>query len=132
MIETGRFYRAGLMKEIDPGRPDSKIPYYIKVQDDTPVPEGAVVEEGEFAIAVISAGFDPKTKKPTGSIRYYVKATPEIRQHLEKTYDDFAHSLAGHLYQKVKEYQAQGLDYFDEMRKQARHKAGEQTNADRR
>ena len=129
MIETGRFYRVGLMKEIDPGRPGSKVPYYIKVQDNAPVPEGAVVEEGEFALAVVSAGFDPKTKKPTDTIRYYVKATPEIKQHVEKAYDDFAQSLARHLYQKVKEYQAQGLDYFDEMKKQVKHEAGEKPDA---
>lgn len=109
MIETGRFYRAGLMKEIDPRRPDSKVPYYIKVQDNAPVPEGAVIEEGEFALAVVSARIDPKTKKSTDTIRYYVKATPDIKQHVEKTYDDFAHSLARYLYQKVNEYCEQAL-----------------------
>lgn len=129
MIETGRFYRAGLMKDIDPGQPESTIPYYIKVEDNTPVPEGAVIEDGEFALAVVSAGFDQKTKKPTHSMRYYVKATPGIKLHLEKTCDSFAQSLARHLYQKVKEYQAKGLDYFDEMKKQMNREAGEKMNA---
>lgn len=58
MIEMGRFFRAGLMKEIDPGQPESTIPFYIKVQDNTPLPEGAVIEEGEFTLAVVSVRFD--------------------------------------------------------------------------
>ena len=33
MIEKGRIYRAGLMKDIDPGHPNSTVPYFIKVQE---------------------------------------------------------------------------------------------------
>ena len=78
MIEKGRFYRAGLMKNIDPGHPNSTVLHFIKVQEGDAIPDGAIVEEGEFAIAVVCAGFDPKTKEPTGTKRYYVKATWQI------------------------------------------------------
>jgi len=118
------------MKEIDLGQPESTIPFYIKVQDNTLVPEGAVIEDGEFTLAVVSVRFDQKTKKTTHSMQYYVKTSPEIKLHLEKTCDSFAQSLARHLHQKVKEYQAQGLDYFDEMKKQVKREAGEKTNAE--
>lgn len=119
MIETGKFYKTGTMGEIDPGHPNSKVPYYMRVDENTVVPEGANIEEGEFAIAMISAGFDPKTKKPTGSTRYYVKATDDVKKQVEKNCDEFAKSIARLLHQKVREYQAEGLDYFEEMRKQA-------------
>lgn len=120
MIEKGRFYRAGLMKDIDPGHPNSTVPYFIKVQEGDAIPEGAIVEEGEFAIAVVCAGFDPKTKEPTGTKRYYVKATEDVKRQVEKNYDDFAQSLARHLIRKTREYQAQGLEYFEEIRKQVK------------
>ena len=120
MIEKGKFYRAGLMKDIDPGHPNSMVSYYIKVQEGNAIPEGAIVEEGEFAIAVVCAGFDPKTKEPTGMKRYYVKATEDVKRQVEKNYDDFAQSIARHLIQKTREYQEQGLDYFEEIRKQVK------------
>lgn len=119
MIEHGRFYRAGFMKEIDPGQPNSTVPYYIKVQEGELVPEGAVIEEGEFAIAVVCSEFDPKTKEATGAKRYYVKATLDVKKQVESNYDYFAQLLAGHLIRKTREYQARGMDYFEEIRKQA-------------
>ena len=108
------------MKEIDPGHPNSTVPYYIKVQEGEPVPEGTVIEEGEFAIAVVCAGFDSKTKESTGTKRYYVKATPDVKKKVEKNYDGFAQSIARHLIRKTREYQAQGMDYFEEIRKQVK------------
>ena len=99
------------MKDIDPGHPNSTVLHFIKVQEGDAIPEGAIVEEGEFAIAVVCAGFDPKTKEPTGTKRYYVKATEDVKRQVEKNYDDFAQSIARHLIQKTREYQAQGLDY---------------------
>lgn len=46
MIEKGKFYRAGLMKDIDPGNPSSMVPYYIRVQEGDAIPEGEVTGDG--------------------------------------------------------------------------------------
>lgn len=117
MIETGRFMLAGCMGEIDPGNPDSNIPYYLKVKEGAALPKNAVVEEGEFCVAMISAGFDPKTKEPTGSTVYYVKATENVKEQVQKNCEDFGRFLARHLHDMEQEYRLKGLDFWEEIKK---------------
>ena len=117
MIEAGRFMLAGRMGEIDPGNPDSNIPYYLKVEEGAAVSEDTIVEEGEFCVAMISAGFDPKTKEPTGSTVYYVKATEDVKKQVKKNCEDMGRLLAHHLRDKEQEYRLKGLDFWEEIQK---------------
>lgn len=116
MIENGRFYKAGMIKDIDPGRPESTEPYYLKAEENDILPEGTVVEEGEFAIYSIMINLDDKDSK--NNIGYYIRATEEIKRQIKKNMEKFAKSMAQLLLQRVQEYQEKGLDYFEEIRKQ--------------
>ena len=118
-IETGKFYQAGVMKDFDPGTEDQDRPYYLKIEEGTVIPDGAVVEEGDFAIVGAEIKFDRKSKETTDTLKYYVKATDDIRRQIQKNTEEFARSLARHLHQKVREYKENGLDYFEEIKKQA-------------
>ena len=117
MFETGRFILAGRMGEIDPGNPGSNIPYYLKVEEEAALPENAIVEEGEFCVAMISAGFNPKTKAPTGSTVYYVKATENVKKQVQKNCEEMGRFLARHLRDKEQEYRLKGLDFWEEIKK---------------
>ena len=117
MFETGRFIRAGRMGEIDPGNPDSNIPYYLKVEEGAVLPEDAIVEEGEFCVAMISAGFNSKTKEPTESAMYYIKATENVKEQVRKNCEDMGRFLARHLRDKEQEYRLKGLDFWEEIKK---------------
>ena len=118
MFVTGRFMLAGRMGEIDPGNPNSDIPYYLKVEEGTSLQEDAIVEEGEFCVAMISAGFNPKTKEATGSTVYYVKATENVKKQVHKNCENMGRFLARHLRYKEQEYRLKGLDFWEEIRKE--------------
>ena len=117
MFETGRFILAGRMGEIDPGNPGSSIPYYLKVEEEAALPENAIVEEGEFCVAMISAGFNPKTKESTGNTVYYVKATESVKKQVQKNCEEMGRFLARHLRDKEQEYRLKGLDFWEEIKK---------------
>ena len=117
MFETGRFILVGCKGEIDPGNPGASIPYYLKVEEEATLPENAIVEEGEFCVAMISAGFNPKTKESTGNTVYYVKATESVKKQVQKNCEEMGRFLARHLRDKEQEYRLKGLDFWEEIKK---------------
>lgn len=127
MIETGKFYQAGYIKRTAPDQSETEEPCYLKIEDDTVVPEGTVVEEGEFIVASEEVRFDPKAKEITGKTTFYVKADREKKEHLNRLF----RRLGEFIWRDMQEFRKEHPEEFEKIMKeyeQSKTKETEQEN----